>query len=168
MSPPTVPVEIYRTTNGVEAHALRIQLAKEGIDAVVVGDVLETAWGAMPGDAAAASVLVADADRAEARKRLELWVHEREVVQVEHRKTGQRSLVRPLRYNLRILLVLTTVVAILAAMLGALPFKLWWSSILALFFLIECISIPRYLFSRWAKAGQPDDTNLDDDPVDSD
>ncbi|WP_442483961.1 putative signal transducing protein [Aeoliella sp. SH292] len=105
------PVTIYRAANAAEAYAVQNLLAEEGISAEIVGEVIASTWGFLPGRQTGPSVVVPSGDA----------THAREVVNAQL-ATIPRTPNRPWQFSVRALLITMTVVAIVAAICGQVPY----------------------------------------------
>lgn len=118
---------LYRAGNAVEAHAVANLLEGQGIAARVVGDAIE-AGGFIAGHQGS-DVLVKQSDADRARRLI-----------AEAQGPGEAGLTPPVawpRFSLRYLLLLTTVVALSAALLGLFPAAAWGTVVLSVLLLAE-------------------------------
>lgn len=121
---------IYSAANVIEAHAVRSMLEREGIDARVVGDAIEA--GAFSAGHKGTAVLVNTSDALRAR----------ELIADAQRSTSPKP---PsgwsFQFSVRCLLITTTLVALVAAVMGKIPFAAWGTVALSVLFLGEIAEI---------------------------
>jgi hypothetical protein len=111
----------YRATNGIEARSLAAHLANAGISARVLGETLQGAYAGIDvGGMNTPEVWVAAGDRELAETLISAWRRELPLraTQVEDQLEAEGRRPQHFQYSLMTALTVTTVVAILAALVG--------------------------------------------------
>jgi hypothetical protein len=104
MSDNPQPVELYRAANSIEAHMVCNHLVDAGIQAQVLGDMLEASAGGLPvGDSTAAAVYV---DRSDLERAQQL------ITSLDKSLRNPESAVR-IQFSLQSMIVLQMVMAVL-------------------------------------------------------
>lgn len=138
-------VTIYRAANTAEAYAVQNLLAEEGIAAEIVGDVIASMWGFLPGRQAGPSVVVPPADATRARELVEAQL-----------ATISRTTGRPWQFSMRALLITMTLVSLVAAIYGHVPYPVLSVIVLSTLFLGELIDVVVTTYRQFDRTLNPE------------